>query len=444
LGYLAYSNAVIQRERDAKAIASARAKAVSDLFTAMLASPARGGRIRGSQYTVRELLDDYAASLGNQLADQPDAEAEIRGTIGSTYFYLGIPDRAEPHLKRQIELRRTVDGPQHENTADSLVDYGWNLFAQQRYDDAYYQLREALGIYRQRGVRGSQPIDALAILQQVLASSGRHDEAERVIEQAWDAMQGYEELAPEFRPDVTYQCAAFACYFATIGRPEQAAEFARRAALAAERVRNSVESAEPLTTLAIARLRLGDQIGYREACAKLVKLAPRIVDDQLRLDCIRVSCLGPDGVEDPSRLVTLAEEFAANNSLLTPYIDRAVLGTAHFRAGQYEQAAQCLNEALAQFPSDAPPSHGPDLVRQLLLAMTQWQLGEHDEARRMLREMQPRIDERLRSPWINWDGRAVLEIRRREAEAMIQPKEADEAVENESENRDENRRGVVE
>ena len=134
-----------------------------------------------------------------------------------------------------------MDGPQHENTADSLVDYGWNLFAQQRYEDAEYQLRDALEIYRQRGVRGSQHINALAILQQVLASSGRHDEAERVIEQAWAAMQGYDALprksATARVDDVIVPCAAFACYFATIGRSEQAAEFAHRAALAAERVR---------------------------------------------------------------------------------------------------------------------------------------------------------------------------------------------------------------
>ena len=300
---------------------------------------------------MRELLDDYSASLGNQLADQPAAEAEIRGTIGRTYFYLGVPDRAEPHLKRQIELRRKVDGPQHENTADSLVDYGWNLFAQQRYEEAEHPLREALEIYRQRSVIGSQPIDALAILQQVLASSGRHDEAERVIELAWDAMQGYEEMAPEFRIDVTYHCMAFAYYFATVGRPQQAAEFAHRATLAAERVRNPVESVQTLSGLAIVRLRLGDQIGYREACAKLVQLAPRIVDDELRLGCIRVPTLGPDAVEDPRLLVKLAKEFAANNSLLTPYIDLAVLGTAHFRAGQYEQAEKCLKKPLPNSPA---------------------------------------------------------------------------------------------
>jgi hypothetical protein len=140
-------------------------------------------------------------------------------------------------------------------------------------------------------------------------------------------------------------------------------------------------------------------------------------------------------VEDPTLLVKLVEEFAANNSLGTPNIELAVLGAAHFRAGQYEQAARHLEASIAKFASDGPPSNGPslgsDLMPQLLLAMTKWQLGEHDEALRMLRELQPRIEERIRSPSTLWDHRAVLEIRRREAEAMIEPMEADEAVENE-------------
>jgi len=326
-----------------------------------------------------------------------------------------------------------VDGPHHENTADSLVYYAWNLFTQQRYDEAERQLHEALEIYRQRNVRGDQLIFALTIMKDVLASSGRHEEAERVVEQAWSVMQDYDTSIPGFATvlgvDVTVYCCEFACYFAATERPQKAAEFLHRAALAAESARNPVESAQTLTCLAIVRLRLGDQIGYREACAKLVQLAPHFPDDQLRLNCIRVPTLGPDAVEDPKLLVKLAEEFAAHNSLRTPYIDLRVLGAAHFRAGQYERAAQCLEQSLAQFPSDAPPRHGPDLMPQLLLAMTKWQRGEHDEARRMLRDLQPRIDERLRSPWIYWDERAVVEIRRREAEALIKPKEADEAVE---------------
>jgi tetratricopeptide (TPR) repeat protein len=432
-GYLAYSNAAIKREREAKTRATARATAFSDLFQVGLSPPERGGRIVGSQYPVGKLLDDLSVSLGNRLAGQPEAEADIRVTIGLTYFYLGLPDRAEPHLKRLIELRRQIDGPLHKNVADSLVRYGQNLYAQERYDDAKPPLLEALEIYRQLGIRGSQ-IDALATLQQVLASSGRHDEAERVIEQAWAAMQKYEELPPEFRMYVNYYCNAFACYFATIGRPERAAEFADRAARAAEQARNQVEYAGALTGLAIMRLRLGDEAGYRDACSKMLQLAPRIADDDVRLNCIRVPNLGPDAVEDPNLLVKLAEEFAANNSLRTPHRDLTVLGAAHFRAGHFEEAVKCLEQSIAQLPSEVSLSDGPSqgFMPKLLLAMTKWQMGAHDEARRMLRELQPRIEERLRAPWLYWDHRAVLEIRRREAEALIKPEEAIEAVENDN------------
>jgi hypothetical protein len=137
-------------------------------------------------------------------------------------------------------------------------------------------------------------------------------------------------------------------------------------------------------------------------------------------------------VEDPNLVVKLAEDFAANNSLRTPYRDLTVLGAAHFRAGHFKEAVQCLEQSIAELPSDAPLSHGPGqgFMPQLLLAMTKWQLGDHDDARRMLRELQPRMDESLRAPWIYWAHRAALEIRRREAEAMIKPNEADEAVEN--------------
>jgi serine/threonine protein kinase len=435
LAYLAYSNAAIKRERNAKTMAMARAKAISDLFQVSLSTPERGGRILGRQFTVPEVLDGLSASMSSVLAGQPEAEAEMRVTIGLTYFYLGLPDRAEPHLKRLIELRRQIDGPQHDNVADSLVRYGQNLYAQERYDDAEPFLLEALEMYRQLGIRDDDPIHTLATLQQVLASSGRHDEAERVIDQAWESMQKDEGLSPEFRMYVNNYCGAFACYFATIGRPERAAEFADRAALAADRLRNPIEYAQALTGLAIVRLRLGDEAGYRAVCAELVQLAPRIADDQVKLNCIRNPTLGRDTVDDPTLLVRLAEDFAANNSLGTPNIDRAVLGAAHFRAGHYEEAVRHLEASIANFSSDGLSGHRPGLgsvlMPQLLLAMTKWQLGEQDEARRMLREIQLAIEKSLRSPSTYWDLRAVLEIRRQEAEAMINPKEADEAVQNE-------------
>jgi hypothetical protein len=64
--------------------------------------------------------------------------------------------------------------------------------------------------------------------------------------------------------------------------------------------------------------------------------------------------------------------------------------------------------------------------------MTKWQLGAHDDARRLLREIQPALDKSLDTPVILWQYRQITEVLRREAEALIEPKEAVEAVENKS------------
>jgi serine/threonine protein kinase/tetratricopeptide (TPR) repeat protein len=421
---------------------SARAQAISAYLLEMIFSPSRGWRIKGSQYTVREMLDDYAAGLGNQLADQPEAEALIRHAIGCSYLMLGAPDRAEPYLKRAMELRRTHGGQQKESLADSIAIYGKSLFLQGRYDEAEFPLREALEVYRERGIRGTMPISVCGDLQQALAASGRHVEAEGVIQEAMAEMQDYDQLPPEFAQfpysDVPATCASFAYYFATVGKPKDAAEFLRRATFAQQRLRKPVDSLAALGFIAATRLRLGDQAGYREACATMSVPPPRgvndtspyIIYDEFNLARIWTCCLGPNAVEDPNSLVKQAEEFAAHNSLGALYIDFNLLGAANYRAGHLQEAAQCFEKSIAQYPADPPTQHGTVLWPQLYLAMTKWQSGEHDDARKLLREIQPTINKSLDTPTPLWQYRQITEILRREAESLIEPKKADEAVEN--------------
>jgi hypothetical protein len=51
--------------------------------------------------------------------------------------------------------------------------------------------------------------------------------------------------------------------------------------------------------------------------------------------------------------------------------------------------------------------------------MTKWQLGQQDEARRLLAETLPAVEEELQSPTSGWNRRATLEILRHEAESLI-------------------------
>jgi hypothetical protein len=123
-------------------------------------------------------------------------------------------------------------------------------------------------------------------------------------------------------------------------------------------------------------------------------------------------------------VVKRAEEFVANSSLGQRHYELLNLGTANYRAGHFKDAAQYLEQSIAANPSDLGPGWDLINVQRLFLAMTKWQLGERDAARQLLAETQPAVDKELQSPESTLYLRALLEVLRREAEALVEPKEA--------------------
>jgi serine/threonine protein kinase/tetratricopeptide (TPR) repeat protein len=131
-------------------------------------------------YTVRQLLDDYAADLEKQLPKHPEVEAALQTTLGESYAVLGERDKAQKHLTRALELRRSAFGENHEKYAESLVECAQpnanppNVLAAREVD-----LRRALSIYRARGVGGGPVIRALRVLAWNLTSQSRDWGAEK-------------------------------------------------------------------------------------------------------------------------------------------------------------------------------------------------------------------------------------------------------------------------
>ena len=172
---------------------AAKATAVSGFLQKMLesANPEQAQ----ADYSLRQLLDDFSAVLGDQLAAQPEVEAEVRLTIGRAYRRLGVTDRAESNLQMAVDLSRRAYGPEHEKVAECLIDYGWNLANQKRGVEAEKATREALRIYRLRDIRGKAYIKGLWILQTALLSAGHNAESEVVTQEALaiaDASPGVE------------------------------------------------------------------------------------------------------------------------------------------------------------------------------------------------------------------------------------------------------------
>src|SRR5262249_3751579 len=91
---------------------AAKATAISDFLQEMLSS-ANPDALKGSDYTVRKMLDDFSSGLGNQFRDHPEVEATVRSTIGRAYFRLGDGAKAQALHERALTLRRSVLGEQH-------------------------------------------------------------------------------------------------------------------------------------------------------------------------------------------------------------------------------------------------------------------------------------------------------------------------------------------
>jgi Tfp pilus assembly protein PilF len=106
-----------------------------------------------------------------------------------------------------------------------------------------------------------------------------------------------------------------------------------------------------------------------------------------------VAACGPGGVADPSTLVKLAERAVTLQPTERTYYFR--LAFAHYRTGQYEAAAQRLNDGIRH-------SKGGTVADWFLLAMAHHRSGRPEEARSWLEKAIQRNDENARTakrPW---------------------------------------------
>jgi eukaryotic-like serine/threonine-protein kinase len=134
------------RERDTAQRVSAF---LVDLFKVSDPSEAKGKTV-----TAREILDQGAARIENELKGQPEVQATLMDTVGMVYRGLGLYDSAIPLLEKSLKLRRETLGNENLDTAQSLNDLAWVLLEKQRAKEAEPLLQEAIQIRRK--LRGDE------------------------------------------------------------------------------------------------------------------------------------------------------------------------------------------------------------------------------------------------------------------------------------------------
>ncbi len=174
----------ISRERDRAELEAAKAGSINTFLQDVLSSAdpwERGDR----ETTVVEALGSAVARIDESFQEQPLVGAAVRRTIGLTYVSLARYGEAEPLLDSALATRRSLLGPSHEETLESLLDLGSLRRHQGRYAEAETIAREVVEASRRvEGGDRSRLAAALSELGSVLHNEGKFEEGVQAEEEA--------------------------------------------------------------------------------------------------------------------------------------------------------------------------------------------------------------------------------------------------------------------
>ena len=170
--------------------------------------------------------------------------------------------------------------------------------------------------------------------------------------------------------------------------------------------------------LAVALVKAGDIEAYRQRCKELLDEV-RGTENPGAVDVVRASCLAPGALTDADWAISLVQGTVKREPKAAWRL--YILGLAHFRANQFDQAVRRLDESIS-----VDPMWAGGFLNWPVLAMAHRRLGHAQEAQSCLQKARswqavakpravPNEAPLASSPW--WD-RAEFEILRQEAETL--------------------------
>jgi eukaryotic-like serine/threonine-protein kinase len=170
----------LSAERDRAQRETAKAVKVSEMLMQLLTSvDPYTVRTQSGEPSLRALLDSSAGQVQNELAGQPELQAEMLTMMGRTYRRLGEYDRGQSLLEQALEAGRKAFGPAHARIAQTLDYLGVVHADKGDYGAAARTLEQALSMRRSL-LGGNHPEVAitLAELGRIYQDQGLNGRAE--------------------------------------------------------------------------------------------------------------------------------------------------------------------------------------------------------------------------------------------------------------------------
>jgi WD40 repeat protein/tetratricopeptide (TPR) repeat protein len=225
-------------------------------------------------------------------------------------------------------------------------------------------------------------------------------------ERHWFGLLFHRNRLVHAEPEVGHHPEVRGHAYASLGQWDKAAaDFVRAAQL-------MPDSSAMWDCQSLVCLRGGDFGGYRKVYTDMWKRFGQTSDPHTACLVARTGMRVPQPVVDPAQLVHLAKKAVAANP--NDGWRRYVLGVAHYRAGQYQEAIHWLEKAgEAELGRQAHtfPTFPP-------LAMAHHRLGHVKEAQHWLDKMAREAPQQFMEPLLWWDWEE-FQLLRREAEALV-------------------------
>ena len=218
--------AVRARRAEVRAQAeTATAQAVVDFLQNDLLAQASANKQAGPKtkpdpdLKVRTALDRAAERIEGKFAKQPEVEAEIRQTIGQTYYDLGLYPEGRKQLEQALTLRRRVLGPDNPKTIETMLSLGLTALDQDKYAEAEEIDNRALEIGRRvLGPENPVTLKCTSAVVKLYLAQHKAAQTEALAKQALEISRRV--LGPE-HPDTLYAAGNLAASYAGQGKYAQ-------------------------------------------------------------------------------------------------------------------------------------------------------------------------------------------------------------------------------
>jgi serine/threonine-protein kinase len=359
--------------------------------------PTRSDPTLGPSTTVsaKDLLDQGAERLRNELDTEPVVRARLLHTIATTYAALGLYDRALPLETEALALRRANLSSGAAEIADSLDGLGYIYFLKADYAQAEPLLRDALALRRAQLDKDDPAlIDSLGNIGELLQSRGDFAGADGFFQEALQASER------RFGADATQTARRLddaATNLDNLGKKVEA-QAAYRRALAIREKNLGPNAAEVATSLQNLGVFLDSNGDYKEALPLLERalaMRKRIFGDvhplvgtaQLALAGVYESLNRIDDCKQSAEqaLAILRKTLPPDHPKISETLN--MLAIVHALRRDYAGAVPLFREVAQRYSDKLGPDHPDTLTSENNLGLTLLHAGQPAEAEHTLRGM---------------------------------------------------------